>query len=141
MFNFLRKPGMRRPSGAILRALAADGLPTGTDVSELGMVESGGRYAGRRVTYFRLFDPRRAAGRSVDVFTRHSYEDLNGHLDLVLRSGFVERDGAVVVFSRTPPPAAPAAARAHADRADHTDYERHVFPDGTPPGISGEARA
>ena len=133
MFDFLRKRGMRRPSGSILRALEADGLPTGTDVSELGVVEAGGSYAGRKVTYFRLFDPQRAAGRSVDVFTRHAYEDLNGQLDLVLRSGFVERDGTVVVFSRTPPPAAPASARAQADRADHADYERHVFPPGQAP--------
>ena len=102
MFDFLRPSGMRRPSGAIRRALEADGPPSLANLSELGMVRSGGSYAGRDVTLFRIFDPQRAANRAVDVFTDHTYQDLNAHLDLVLRAGFVERDGAVVIFARPP---------------------------------------
>ncbi len=118
MFDFLRGPGMRRPSGAIRHALEANGLPPGTELAELGVARSGGTYAGRDVTFFRVFDPRRAAARSVGVLTGHAYQDLNAHLDLVLRAGFVELDGAVVVFA--PPPAAGEwPARPDADgRAD-----------------------
>src|SRR2546427_4620727 len=107
MFGFMHRSGMRSPSAAIHRALEADGLPTGTDLSALGVVQSRGTSSGRKVTYFRVFDPKRAAARAVDVFTDHTYEDLNAHLDLVLRAGFIERDGTVVIYSR--PPAADAA--------------------------------
>ena len=106
MFDFLRKSGMRRPSAAIRGALDAASLPRGTDVSELGVVTSPGVYSGRAVTYFRVFDPQRAANRAVDVFTDHTYQDLNAHLDLVLRAGFIEDDGTVVLFAR---PAVPKA--------------------------------
>ncbi len=97
MFDFLRRSGMRSPSAAIRRALEADGLPPGADLSTLGVVESRGTYAGRTVTFIRLFDPAAAARRSVDVFARHTYDDLNAHLDLVLRAGHTERDGTVVL--------------------------------------------
>jgi hypothetical protein len=103
MFDFLRKPGMRRPSAAIRCALEADGLPPG-EIASLGVVESPGLYAGRKVSYFRVFDPQRAADRAVDVFSTNTYRDLSAHLDLVLRAGFIEHDGKVVVFSRSPAP-------------------------------------
>src|SRR5215210_2299024 len=108
MFDFLRNPGMRSPSAALRQALVADSLPAGSNVADLGVVESGGSYAGRSVTYIRVFDPARAARRSVDVSSRHAYKDLNAHLDLVLRAGFVEKDGTVVLYAR--PTAASAAA-------------------------------
>ena len=129
MFDFLHGPGMRRPSGAIRRALEADGLPPGTEIGTLGVVESPGTYAGREVTYFRVFDPQRAADRAVDVFTTYTYQDLNAHLDLVLRAGFIEHDGTVVVFSGSPAPDAALRPRERADRAAHADDERYVFPD------------
>ena len=100
MFQFFRKPGPRSPSGAILRALESDGLPPGTDVSGLGLVESRGRFAGRKVTFFRVFDPTLAAAHGSDVFTGLTYEDLGARPDLVLRAGFVERNGAIVVSTR-----------------------------------------
>ena len=128
MFDFLRKPGLRRPSAAIVRALEADGLPPGTDVAALGLAESPGTYADRRVTFFRIFDPQRAAARAVNVLTSYTYQDLNSHLDLVLRAGFVERDGTVVLYARSPAPDAAVRSRQRADRAAHPDHERVVFP-------------
>jgi hypothetical protein len=100
MFQFFRKPGPRSPSSAILRALESDGLPPGTDVSRLGLVESRGRFAGRKVTFFRVFDPTPAAAHGTDVFTKLTHEDLGARPDLVLRAGFVERNGAIVVSAR-----------------------------------------
>src|SRR5205809_1000175 len=99
MFGFLRKSGMRSPSAAMLRALERDGLPPGTVVSTLGVVESRGTSSGRKVTYFRVFDPKQAAARAVDVSSKDSYENLNANLDLVLRAGFIEQDGTVVIYS------------------------------------------
>jgi hypothetical protein len=100
MFDFLRTRGVRRPAGAIQHALEADGLPPGTDLAELAIARSPGVYAGRDGSFFRVFDPERAARRAVDVLAAHAYQDLNAHPDLVLRSGFLAPDGAVVVFTR-----------------------------------------
>jgi hypothetical protein len=116
MFDFLRNSGMRAPSAALRQALAADGLPAGVHVAQLGVVGSRGSYAGRSVTYIRVFDPASAARRAVDVSSWHAYKDLNAHLDLVLRAGFVEKDGTVVLYAR---PAA-AGSGATPDRATHT---------------------
>jgi hypothetical protein len=121
---------MRSPAAALRRALEASGLPAGTDISALGVVETRGTYAGRPVRYFRVFDPKRAAAQAVDVFASYAYQDLNAHLELVLRAGFIEQDGTVVVFSPLPAwdPAVPPRARAN--RAAHQGDERFVFPDG-----------
>ena len=116
MFDFLRNSGMRAPSAALRAALVADSLPAGSNVADLGVVESRGSYAGRSVTYIRVFDPASAARRSVDVSSRHAYKDLNAHLDLVLRAGFVEKDGTVVLYAR-PTPAAGSGATP--DRGTH----------------------
>lgn len=97
MFELLRRRGMRRPSPAIRRALAARPLPPGVDAAELGVVQRPGTYAGRDVTFIRIFDPARAARRAVDVFGAHTYDDLNAHLDLVLGAGRIEPDGAVIL--------------------------------------------
>src|SRR5690348_10623225 len=82
MFDFLRKPGMHSPSAFLLRTLERARLPAGTNPAALGVVETEGSYAGHAVTYFRVFDPKRAAARAVNVFTRDTYDDLNAHLDL-----------------------------------------------------------
>jgi hypothetical protein len=116
MFDFLRNPGMRSPSAALRAALVADSLPAGLDAAELGVVESHGSWAGRSVTYIRVFDPASAARRSVDVFSRHAYKDLNAHLDLVLRAGFVEMDGTVVLYARPTTAAASVGLGAKPDR-------------------------
>jgi hypothetical protein len=130
MFGFLHRSGMRRPSAAICQAFEADGLPPGTDVSALGVAESRGRYADRQVTYFRVFDPQRAAARAVNVLTSYTYQDINSHLDLVLRAGFVERDGRVVLFSRPPATLDITPSRERADGAAHAGDERAVLPHG-----------
>ena len=44
----------------------------------------------------------RAAARAVRVDPREAYADLSKNLDFVLRAGFFERDGSVVVFSDHP---------------------------------------
>src|SRR5688572_1114603 len=116
MFDFLRRSSLRGPSAAMCRALEASEFPPGTDIAALGVVETSGKYSGRPVTFFRVFDPKRAAARAVDVFTSYTYQDLNAHLDLVLRAGFIERDGTVVRFSQPPAWDAPIPSRAGADR-------------------------
>ena len=128
MFGFLRRSGLRSPSAALRRALEADGLPPGTDVSTLGVVESSHRYAGRKVTAFRVFDPKRAAGRAVDLFTNSTYDDLGAHLDLVLRAGFIDQDGTVVIYTHSPAQDVGVPRREPADRAAHADDGRCVFP-------------
>jgi hypothetical protein len=128
MFDFLHRRSMQSPSGAILRSLEAADLPHGTDASKLGVVESHGRYAGRKVTFWRVFDPTRAAAGAVEAFTGHAYRDFDARRDLVLRAGFVERDGTVVHDSRPAAPDAAVPVREPADRAAHADVERFIFP-------------
>src|ERR671931_136367 len=96
--------------------------------STVGVVESSHRYAGRQVTAFRVFDPKRAAGRAVDLFTSSTYDDLGAHLDLVLRAGFIDQDGTVVIYTHSPAQDAGVPTRVPADRAAHADDERYVFP-------------
>jgi hypothetical protein len=129
MFDFLRRSGLRSPSAAMRHALEASDLPPGTDISTLGVVEMRGKYSGRTVTFVRVFDPKLAAARAVNVRGRSAYQDLNAHLDLVLRAGIVEQDGTVVLFAQSPDSDAGIPSRAGADRAAHADDERFVFPD------------
>lgn len=127
MFSFMRKSGVRGPSAAIRRALEADGLLAGPGAAAaLGVVESPGRYSGRKVTYIRVFDSARAAGRGLDV---RAFGDLEAYPDLVLRAGHVEQDGAVVITWRAPSADAATPERARADRAAHGGDERFVFPE------------
>jgi hypothetical protein len=58
-------------------------------------------YSDRRVTLFRVFDPKRAAARAVDVLADSAYEDLNAHLDLIVRTGYIDQDGTAAVFARS----------------------------------------
>ncbi len=104
MFDFLRKSSAQQPlPEPLIRALQASGLPPETDLARLGVVESSGRYAGRLVTFIRIFDPVGAARRSINVASRRAYGDLEANPDLVLRSGHIEADGTIVLA--TPPPA------------------------------------
>lgn len=125
MFDFLRKPGVRSPSAAIRRALEADGIPP-ADIATLSVAELPGVYAGRKVTYFRVFDPQRAADANVDVSTKDAYRELGAHLDLVPREGFIEHDG-IVVISAQPHANGSVPYRRLAVRAAHADDERYVF--------------
>ena len=60
----------------------------GGDSTALSVVESRGRYAGREVRYFRVFDPARTSTRGLTI---RSYQDLSAHPSLLLRTGHVER--------------------------------------------------
>jgi hypothetical protein len=68
------------------------------------------------VTYIRIFEPAWARALGVDV---QVFDDLDAHPILILKSGHIEPDGAVVITERaadsesTPQPASAGA------RADH----------------------
>ncbi len=79
MFKFLSRSSERR-SASIRQALVNAGLSTAADPARVSVVETKGNYSGRPVKYFRAFEP--------------------GHEELPLRSGFVEREGGVVVNGR-----------------------------------------
>jgi hypothetical protein len=129
MFDFLRRSTMRSPSAALCRALEADGLPPGLDPATLGVVEQRGAYSGRRVTFFRVIDRARAAAHGAKVSARLTYSDLSAHPDLVLRTGFIEPDGTVVIASRAASSDPAVPTRIQADRSAHADDERVVFPE------------
>jgi len=85
-----------------------------------------GSYSGRRVTYFRVFDPVRTGEVAVQV---RVFEDLDTRQELVLGAGQVEQNGAVAVVRSYAAWPGAAPARAQADWADHgDDDERFVFP-------------
>ena len=123
MFGFFRRPAPRPLSEAIRHAIEKDDTTaTVSDPSQLRMVESGGRYSDLKVTYFRVFVPVLAAQQSLEV---REFNDLDQHQGLIVRSGHVERDGAVVltraVVVRTPE----RTNRTQADRAMHAD-DAHI---------------
>jgi hypothetical protein len=97
---------------AIRHAIENDGT-TPANPSQLRMVEVGGRYSGRKVTYFRAFDPSNAAQQTLDI--RH-YKDFDVFPALVLRSGHVEQDGTVVLTKPISTPAAQPQVRTRAGR-------------------------
>jgi hypothetical protein len=92
MFAFLRRSPPPALTEAIRHAIEKDGMAP-TNPSRLRMVEVGGRYSDRRVTYFRVFDPSNAAQQTLDI---RRYTDFDVFPGLVLRSGHVEREGTVV---------------------------------------------
>jgi len=131
MFGFLNRSGTSSATAAVQGALSAADLPPGLDPSGFGVLESRGSYAGRKVTYFRVFDPRRIDGQNGK---RLRYQDLEARRELVLQSGYVEEDGTVVfrqVTTAAPPRESSETGsngswRAPADRAAHLDDERFV---------------
>ena len=104
MFNLHNRSQRRYPT--IRQALVQAGLSAAGDPARVAVLEQHGLYAGRRVNFFRAFTP--------------------GRQDLLLGSGHVEHEGAVVLDSR-PVPEGPAPARQPANRANHADDERLVF--------------
>jgi hypothetical protein len=104
MFNVFNRAQRRYPT--IREALVQSGLAAAADPNRIAVLEKYGQYSGRRVNFFRAFEP--------------------GHQDLLLRTGHVEREGLVVVDSRQQPEGA-APARELANRATHADDERLVF--------------
>ena len=73
MFNFLSRSQRHYPT--IRQALVQAGLSAAGDPTRVAVLEKHGQYAGRRVNFFRAFEP--------------------GHQDLLLGSGHVEREGLV----------------------------------------------
>ena len=134
MFDFLRTPAPRRPSAAICRVIEQSGLPAWIGSSSLlRVVESRGRYAGRPVTFIRVFDPVRAAVRAVVI---QRFRDLDTQPSLVLWSGHVERDGRVTLSRRSPGLDMRTPTRVHSDRTAHADDAHLVF-HGRDAGASG----
>jgi hypothetical protein len=130
MFNLFRKSQSHQPTAAIARAMTSDGLPPGMDPTRLSVLQQNGSYSGRKVSYFRVFDPVRVSERSVKVI---DFADLDTHPELVIGSGHVEQNGAVVLTRSDRTQASSAFARSEAVRADHGDDERFVFPDEKAP--------
>jgi len=126
MFDFMRRSSPQSPTTAIRHALREDGLfSAGGESVALSVVESRGRYAGRTVRYFRVFDPARSSTRGLNI---RSYQDLSAHPSLLLRTGHVEEDGSVIIDHRVPSLDATIPVRERADRTAHPGDERFVFP-------------
>jgi hypothetical protein len=104
MFNLFKRSQPRYPT--IRQALVKSGFSTASDPDQVVVHEQNGRYSGRQVNFFRVFEP--------------------GHKDVLLRSGHVERDG-MVVLDRQPEAEGAVPVREPANRAKHTDDERLVF--------------
>ena len=91
----MRKFWQKRSAGPLTAAIAARlGQEPGAnaDTSALRMIEESGNYAGRSVTYFRVFNPATALAAGVTVT---NFGDLDKLADL--RTGHTERDGAIVL--------------------------------------------
>jgi hypothetical protein len=125
MFKFVSRSAAHYPT--IRQALAQAGVPSAADPAGLTVLEKAGSYSGRRVNFFRAFDPARAAARAIQVTV---FRDLDTHQDLVLGSGHVEHEGLVMLDGR-PEAEHATPERALADRAVHTDDERFVFRHGS----------
>lgn len=95
MFGFFRRSAPRPLSDEIRRAIESDGMtPPVGNLSQLRMVDVGGRYSDRKVTYFRVFDPSNTSQQALEI---RQYKDFDVFPGLVLRSGHVEKDGKVVL--------------------------------------------
>jgi hypothetical protein len=88
------------------------GRATSADVAGLHVFERRGTYSDRRVTYFRACDPAQLAARAVTVA---AYTDLDPYPELVLASGHLERDGAVVLNRASGPSVAAPGPQTHAE--------------------------
>jgi hypothetical protein len=124
MFSLFKRSHQQQPTAALARALAQEGLPPGMDPATLAVVEQRGSYAGRGVRYFRVFDPIRATERAVQV---RVFGDLDSHSELVLGSGHVEHDGAIVLSRREgTQPRGPMHDRAELAREDRPEIAASV---------------
>jgi hypothetical protein len=128
MFRLFRKFQPAHPTTALAQALANNGLPPGMDPATLCVLEQRGSYCGRQVKYFRVFDPVRGAERAVDI---RAFTELDNHPELVIGSGHIERNGAIVLSQEHRPSSLVSFSRTRADRSEHADDEQYVFPDRT----------
>jgi hypothetical protein len=103
------------------------GPPAQRDPAMLSVLQQHGWYAGRGVTYFRVFDPARSAERAVVI---RQYTDLDACPELVVASGHIEQDGAMVL-ARPESASTPARTeRLGTDRSVHVDDEGIVVRTG-----------
>ena len=130
-FSFAHRSASR--STAIRQALAQPPFGSPAAAVPLIVLERPGSYAGRHVTFFRAFDPGRAASAGIHP---RGFGDLDGHHDLIAGSGHVEGDGLVVLTARPEQDEAAAPSRQPADRTAHGDDERFVFWDTRKAGAS-----
>ena len=121
MFNFLQRSAPRYPT--IRQTLVNAGLLSARDPDSLTVLERHGWYSGRRVNFFRAFNPTHATACAIRV---QAFVDLDAHLELILGSGHVEREGMVVLNSQ-PKQSHAVLIREPADRAAHADDQRLVF--------------
>jgi hypothetical protein len=121
MFSFLRNSSPHQPSPALQRALTHQGLPSSRPANTLRVLTSEGKYAGRSVRYFRVFDPAQGAA------SVHTFTDLDAHPEWVVGSGHMEHDGGVALRERATATATPTPTRERADRTAHADDEQLVF--------------
>jgi hypothetical protein len=103
MFNIFSK-SPRYPT--IREALVQAGLTAAVDPAQITVLETRGVYSGRKVNFFRAFEA--------------------AHRDVLVVSGHVEHEGAVVVDT-WPAAEREIPSRTSADRAGHADDERLVF--------------
>ena len=95
VFNFLHRSAPRYPT--IRQTLVNAGLLSSTDPDALTVLERHGSYSGRRVNFFRAFNPTHATAGAIRI---QAFADLDGHRELVLGSGHVEQQGMVVEAQR-----------------------------------------
>jgi hypothetical protein len=77
---------------SVQRSLIKERSLQSDDMIPLRMLEERGQYAGRPVTYFRVFDPTNAKWAGVEL---RRYDSLDARR--ILHSGHVERDGQIVL--------------------------------------------
>ena len=128
MLRFFRRSQSNHPGRLLTQALRGTGMPAGVDPAMLSVVQQSGSYSGRRVTYFRVFDPTRNIERSAVI---RQYTDLDSCPELVVASGHIEQDGAVVLSQRDRTDGSVTTERLGADRSGHADDEAIVFPSRT----------
>jgi len=127
MFSFLRRSQPADSNGSIRQAVVGGSLQSGLDPQTLTVLQRRGSYSGRPVDYFRVFNPTAVATGGVQP---RRYEDLDGHPELVVGSGHIERGGVLVMTPRPSKHATPTPPRLVARRELHGDDERVVFPTG-----------
>jgi hypothetical protein len=127
MFDFLRRSQPADSAGTIRQAVVAEGSQSGLDAQALTVLVRRGSYSGRPVNYFRVFNPGVTATGGVQP---RRYEDLDGHPELVVGAGHVEKGGVVVLSPRASKHTTPTPDRLLARRESHVDDERVVFPTG-----------
>jgi hypothetical protein len=124
MRRFFQRSQSAHPGHHVTQTLLGSGLPAQLDPAMLSVVQQRGSYAGRGVTYFRVFDPTRNAERAVVI---RQYTDLDICPELVVTSGHIEQDGAVVLATRESASTPVRTERLGADRSVHADDEGIVF--------------